>query len=400
MRVLLTTDLWRPTVNGVVRSVELLRQELNAQGHDVRVLTLSQSHQSYEEDGVTYLASMDAGRVYPGVRVRLARGAGRWLQKLADWQPEVVHSQCEFSTFLPAYHLAQRCGCPLVHTYHTVYEDYVGYLHLGKRVGRTAVVQFTLWAARRCNAMIAPTEKVRMLLTGYGVQCPVAVVPTGIDLHAFHPVQDGGADRTELRQKLGIPLQETMLLSLGRIAAEKEPGMLLDLLAAQPAAERPWLVFVGDGPARAGLEEQTRALGLSDRVRFAGMVSPEDVPRWYRAADAFVCASRSETQGLTYFEAMACGLPLLCRADPCLDGVVTDGRNGWLWRDEAEFSAALSALRAGGAAGWAALSQGSVDTAARWSSEQFVRNVVEVYQQAMTAVPRNVRPESTGGGWF
>lgn len=103
-------------------------------------------------------------------------------------------------------------------------------------------------------------------------------------------------------------------------------------------------MFVGDGPARPDLEALTKELKLTDRVRFVGMVKPDEVPRWYRVGDIFVSASQSETQGLTYFEGMACGLPVLCRADPCLDGVVENGFNGWQWKDEAEFASALNTI--------------------------------------------------------
>ena len=109
MKILLTTDWWTPAVNGVVRSVTLLRRELMARGHDVKVLTLSSTSHSYEEDGVIYLGSLSADRVYPGARVRFAAW-NRWMKALTDWRPDIIHSQCEFSTFLPAWRLARRWG--------------------------------------------------------------------------------------------------------------------------------------------------------------------------------------------------------------------------------------------------------------------------------------------------
>ena len=109
MKILLTTDWWTPAVNGVVRSVTLLRRELLALGHDVKVLTLSPDSHSYERDGVIYLGSLSADRVYPGARVRFAAW-NRWMRALTDWRPDVIHSQCEFSTFLPAWQLARRCS--------------------------------------------------------------------------------------------------------------------------------------------------------------------------------------------------------------------------------------------------------------------------------------------------
>ena len=115
------------------------------------------------------------------------------------------------------------------------------------------------------------------------------------------------------------------------------------------------------------------------------MVPPEDVVRWYQAGDAFVSASQSETQGLTSFEALACGLPVLCRADPCLDGVVENGRNGWQWQTDAEFSAALDALRASDASQRAALSACAAETAARYSADYFAQQVLVAYHKALSS---------------
>ena len=402
MKILLTTDWWTPAVNGVVRSVTLLRRELMARGHDVKVLTLSSTSHSYEEDGVIYLGSLSADRVYPGARVRFAAW-NRWMKALTDWRPDIIHSQCEFSTFLPAWRLARRCGCPLVHTYHTVYEDYTRYVFPSERYGRAAVKELTRLFSGRCDAIIAPTGKVTGLLEEYRVNCPVYTVPTGIDLGAFHPAP--AADKQALRRTLGLPEQDTILVAVGRLAAEKNHGELLRLLAREPADQRPLLLFVGDGPVRAQLEQQAADLGLVDRVMFAGMVPPSEVVRYYQAGDAFVCASQSETQGLTYFEALACGLPTLVRADPCLDGVVENGVNGWQWKDGAEFHQALAAFCAGGTR--EALSAGALATAERFSAEHFADQVLKVYQETLDrrnsvpgGLPASVPAAASGVGFF
>lgn len=380
MKILLTTDTWTPAVNGVVRSVELLYRELLALGHDVRVLTLSGSSRSCQEGRVTYLGSLSAEKVYPGVRLGL-RILSHWLGELEEWKPDVIHSQSEFSTFIPACQLAKSCDCPLVHTYHTMWEDYTHYICPSERLGKAAAEYFTRVVAGRCYAILAPTGKIRALLESYGVECSVFTVPTGIDLGAFQPLQDGGAARAELRAQLGIPADAPVMLSLGRLAAEKNHAKLLQLLAAWPEAARPWLVFVGDGPARADLEAEAARLDLTRQVRFAGMVKPEEVPRWYQVGDVFVSASQSETQGLTYFEALACGLPAICRADPCLDGVVENGINGWQWEEDATFRQGFEDVMANHA-DYAAK---ALETAARYSSQNFARQALEVYQQAIDA---------------
>ena len=173
-----------------------------------------------------------------------------------------------------AQRVARRCHCPVVHTYHTVYEDYTQYLFFSERLGRMTAEKATRILSGYCSLMLAPTEKVRAMLNRYGVSCPVVTVPTGIDLTAFGPAQDNGEEKARMRAELGIPEEDTVLLSLGRLAAEKNHAQLVRLLAAQPEENRPWLVFVGDGPARPDLEALTKELKLTDRVRFVGMVKP------------------------------------------------------------------------------------------------------------------------------
>ena len=170
MKILITTDWYTPAVNGVVTSVKNLQRELERRGHEVRILTLSQSLHSWSRDGVTAIGSVNAGRIYPGARLRTAM-AGRWVRELMDWRPDVIHSQCEFSTFFLARRIAEELDVPLVHTYHTVYEDYTHYFSPSVRWGRCAVAAFSRWVAAQVDGMIAPTGKVRGLLQGYGVSC-------------------------------------------------------------------------------------------------------------------------------------------------------------------------------------------------------------------------------------
>ena len=379
MKILITSDTWSPVVNGVVRSCELLYHALLAQGHDVRVLTLSMDHETHAEGRVVRLGSLDASRVYPGTRIG-AWAPGQWVEELIRWHPDVIHTQSEVTTFVLARRIAHRCGCPIVHTYHTVYEDYTHYIVPSERLGRATVARATKAMSERCNMILAPTEKVRVMLEGYGVTCPVRTVPTGIDLKAFRPIEtdDDNAERLALRSGLGIPADAFCLVSIGRLAAEKNHGELLRLAVNVPQA---WLVFVGDGPVRAELECTAAKLGISDRVRFAGMIEPSQVAAYYRMGDAFVSASQSETQGLTYFEALACGLPVICRADPCLDGVIENGVNGWQWSDEAGFAEAIDAMVP--AETRAVLHENALATAARYSAEHFAQQAVEAYKEAI-----------------
>ena len=381
MKILITTDWYSPAVNGVVTSVLNLRRELELRGHEVRVLTLSQDLHSSVQDGVTRIGSVAAGLVYPGVRLRTAL-AGRWVRELVEWGPDVVHSQCEFSTFFLARRIAEELNVPLIHTYHTVYEDYTHYFSPSVRLGRRAVAALSRWVAARTDCMIAPTGKVRTLLQGYGVRTPVFVVPSGIDLRRFQRPPVPGC-RASLLAALDIPRENLVLVSVGRLAAEKNLDELLRFRAAM-GDQAVTLLLVGDGPYRAQLEREAADLGLpAPQVVFAGMVPPQQVAEWYQLGDLFVSASSSETQGLTYVEALAAGVPALCRADPCLSGVIRDGENGWQFRDFSDFMSKLEAFRAHPELR-RALSEQAAASARDYSAEEFARRVEGLYLAQIT----------------
>ena len=393
MKVLITSDWYSPAVNGVVTSILNLKRELEARGHEVRVLTLSQSPLSGRRDGVTYIGSLSAGLIYPGARLRTALGS-RYVRDLLRWGPDVVHSQCEFSTFFLARKIAEELDIPLIHTYHTVYEDYTHYFSPIQKWGHQTVALFSRWIANRTDCMIAPTEKVRSLLTGYGIRTEIHVIPTGIDLRAFEKAVP--PERlAKLRKQLGIPENHLILASIGRLAEEKNIEELLRYTAILRQNMPVTLLLVGDGPYRGELQRQAAASDLGDSVVFTGMVSRQQVADYYHLGALFVSASTSETQGLTYIEALASGVPALCHADPCLSGVVLDDQNGWQYHGQKEFLdrvswfAAHPELRQN-------LQNGAIEAAAHFSAALFAQRVEKVYAQQI-AINGKRRAESRHG---
>lgn len=383
MKILITSDWYSPAVNGVVTSVLNLKRELEARGHEVRVLTLSRSPLSGCREGVTYIGSLSAGLIYPGARLRTALGS-RYVKDLLRWRPDVVHSQCEFSTFFLARKIAEELDIPLVHTYHTVYEDYTHYFSPIQKWGHRTVALFSRWIANRTDCMIAPTEKVRNLLLGYGIRTEIHVIPSGIDLRSFgKPVSPERL--AELRSQLGIPSDRLILASIGRLAEEKNIQELLHYAATLRASLPITLLLVGDGPYRAELQRQAAELGLGDAAVFTGMVPRDQVADYYHLGDLFVSASTSETQGLTYIEALASGLPALCHADPCLSGVVLDDVNGWQYHGRQEFLDRVGAFAAHPEQRQS-LRENALETAERFSAELFAQRVERVYQEQIARI--------------
>lgn len=379
MRVLITTDWYKPVVNGVVTSVVNLAAGLEAAGHEVRILTLSGSLRSYRSGGVTYIGSVGVGLVYPNARLKIAHSS-RFVRELVEWRPDVVHSQCEFSTFFLAKRIAWECGAPLVHTYHTVYEDFTHYFSPSAAFGRLMAAAFSRKVLAPVQSVIVPTKKVKTMLEGYGVAQPIAVIPSGLALGQFEARPDE-AERNAARKRLGFAAGDLVLLFLGRLAREKNLDELLALLERQN--DRVKLLVIGGGPYREQLTETVRALRLEALVVFAGMVSPEEVARYYALGDVFVSASRSETQGLTYIEAMAAGLPLLCRDDPCLAEVIQDGVNGFLYRSSLEFGEKLERLAKDGQFRRAMAAAAKETAFRRFSTEKFAAGALAEYRRLL-----------------
>jgi len=342
MKVLITTDWYATATNGVVTSVKNLSEELTGLGHEVRILTLSGDLHSHAEGPVYYIRSAPL-RVYPGARVPLSPRP-RLVRELIDWGPDIIHSQCEFFSFEYARRIARLTGAPLVHTYHTLYEEYTSYVTRSKRVGRYVAREFSRRRLRLAARIIVPTRKTELVLEGYGIRNGVCVIPSGIalDRHRLRITQE---ERSTRRSGLGIGEDRLVLLNLGRLGTEKNIGELLRYFAAAlTGREGLMFLIVGDGPAREELHALASELGILDHVIFTGMVPQNEVQAYYQMGDIFVSASTSESQGLTYVEAAANGLPLLCRRDACLEEVVLPGENGYTYEDMPEFLERLDRL--------------------------------------------------------
>lgn len=340
MKVLITTDWFKTATNGVATSVKNLEKGLRECGAEVRILTLSPNYRSYVKGSTTYISSISAGKIYPNARIS-ALVRRELIKDLIDWKPDIIHSQCEFSTFIMARRIAKRVHCPIVHTYHTIYEDYTHYIIHNKRLGKNAMITFTKQIAKRVNGMIAPTQKVSELLIRYGCHTPIWVMPTGLDLAKIASHSDE-VQKAALKEKLGIPQESRVLLYAGRLASEKNIEELITMLG-RIRPENAVFLIVGDGPARKDIERCIAENSL-DCAIMTGMVKPRDMRFYYGISDIFINASQSETQGLTYIEALANGLPLLCRRDKCLEDVLIDGVTGYAYSNFTEFEVYLNKL--------------------------------------------------------
>ena len=334
MRILLCTDRYYPAISGVVTSVMTLKKYLEALGNEVKVLTLSDDMNSHVTEDVVYIGSFDANRIYPDVRIKHPVNREH-INSLIRWKPDVIHCNTEFSTFFLAKHIYRACHCPMILTYHTDYEDYLHYLALSKKFGRRLLRRYVNYVSSYMTYIICPTGKTASQLVNYGVRSEIRTIPTGLDLERFTKKADE-AELDRLRDRFNISRGLPTLVYVGRLGKEKNLTQIVDYLSGYSDKDFQFII-VGDGPDRREIEDQVRSSTIGSKTIFTGMIAQADIPLFYKIGDLFLSASQSETQGLTYIEAMAAGTPILCRKDKCLDGVVDDGVNSYLFETREEF---------------------------------------------------------------
>ena len=380
MRVLLAVDKYYPAINGVITSVKNLKEALERKGHEVKVLTLSESVSTHIKDNVIYIGSVSVDRIYPDIRIKhpVMR---KNIQELIEWRPDVIHTNTEFSTYKLAKDISRKTGAPMVHTYHTDYEDYVHYLALSKKVGKPIVKRYIKHVTSYMQEIIAPTEKTKQQLLGYGINTKITVVPTGLDLTKYN-AQYTEEDINKLRLRHNLKCNIPTLIFVGRLGKENNPLEIINYLSDYREKEFQFLI-VGDGPDRKTIEFQIATTGLSSKTIFTGMVSQDDIALYYRLGSLFVSASQSETQGLTYIEALSSGLPLLCKKDDCLDNVLIEGKTGWSFNNEKEFKEHLTYFLSNPEEARNMSRNAKEFAILSFSSDSFADNVLKIYENAI-----------------
>lgn len=376
MRVLSLTNTYLPHVGGVARSVESFRRELERQGHEVRVVAPEFEGSPHHEEHVIRVPALEKfnGSDF-SVRLPVP---GFLLQALEEFRPDVVHAHHPFLLGDTALRIAAEFDCPLVFTHHTMYENYTHYVPGDSPVLQQLVVELSTAYANLADHVLAPSESVATVLVERGVESPVSVLPTGIDVERFF--QGEGAT---LRRSLGIPPDAFVVGHLGRLALEKNLGFLTRAVKHfLKRHRRAHFLVGGSGPFREEMERQFRGRAFRGRVHFTGTRADQDLVDFYHALDVFAFSSRSETQGLVLTEAMAAGVPVVALDAPGAREVVEDGRNGRLLAREnrREFVAALAGIAGEEAGRRRELCDQARETARSFSIERQTRQLVEIYE--------------------
>ena len=409
MRVLLLSDVYFPRVNGVSTSIRTFRQDLANCGVDTLLVAPRYTPAAPASPAPPAAATGGAsggGEDLPGeesvLRIPAARVPGdpedrrmswRALTRALDALPrgefDLVHIHTPFLAHYAGVRCARRIGIPCVATYHTFFEEYLHhYLPVVPHtLSRFLARSFTRSQCAAVQALIAPSEPMRAVLEAYGVRTPIHILPTGLAPDCFRS-GNGGA----FRAQAGIDADRPLVTYIGRVAHEKNIGFLLQVFVeVLKSVPRALLVIAGEGPARAALRARVAALGLDAQVHFAGYLARDSaLLDCYAAADVFVFASRTETQGLVLLEAMAQGAPVVSTAELGTRSILVPGSGALVVPEERDaFAAAVvrvlqdAGLREGMAA------RGRV-YARSWSSAAMARRLADIYRE-LRAPPRTLR---------
>ena len=336
MRVGIFSDTYRPQVNGVVSSILTLEKELRKKGHKVYIITTTDPDAPTVEPNVLRIPSVEF-KPLPQYRLGMLYSS-KIIKKIKRLELDIIHSQTEWGVGTFARFAAINLEIPLVHTYHTLYEYYTHYVTRGHFTvpAKKLAAAISKFYCEKCNALIVPTRKVEDILYSYDVDKDMNIIPTGIELNKFYRENYTDEEIRFMRENFGIKDTDFLCVYIGRIAKEKSIDVLIDMFS-KITDETYKFMIVGRGPVIEDLKEQAEKLGINDRVIFTGEVPHDKVPVYYQMGDVFLNASISETQGLTFVEAMAAKTPVNARYDLNLEDLLVKNEAGLVYKDEEEF---------------------------------------------------------------
>lgn len=380
MKILITTECYTYNLGGITASILALCEGLRNNGHEVKVLALSNNNKSFK-DGNNYFIRSFPSFYYPGVRISFAT-KDPLLRELAEWKPDIIHVQTELSARILANKVMKNCNATMVMTCHTDYSYYL--FRKGKNLPPIKLFTRAIGGRlyRKAIKVIAPSQKAAEFPFVQKVQDRLVVVPNGMELEKYRK-KFSKQERHDFRMSLGIDDQAKVLVAITRLSKEKNLRELITflpkLIRKQPDLK---LLIVGDGPDKEHLEKITNQLDLQDSVIFTGRIPSTDVWQYYDAGDIFVSNSTFEVHSMSYLEALANGLPLLCRKDDSLKGVLEHNKNGFTYNSQDEFINFADKLISNDDLR-KKMADCSYNKAEEFSSEAFANSMINVYTEAI-----------------
>lgn len=349
MRIGIFTDTYLPYVSGLVTSELMLKKSLEKMGHEVYVVTANLEYFKYindKENKVIYIPGLPIG-IYD------ARLTGiystRAINQIRKWKLDVIHSQTEFGIGTFARIVSKQLNIPLVHTYHTMYEDYVYYITKGyfDKTSKRLVEYLTkFYCDKTVTELIVPSRKIyNIFVNKYEVNKKISIIGTGMDIERFSKSNFKEEQIDEVRKKYNIKKSDFVIGSVSRLAKEKSIDRVItnfkEVLKTIPNAK---LLIVGDGPDRDELMNLAKELEIEKNVIFTLKVPIESVQIYYQIMNVYVTFSTTETQGLTVLEAMASSIPVIAIKDDSFIDAVKDKKNGFVFKTDNDYLKAVNEL--------------------------------------------------------
>lgn len=402
MKIAIFTDTYLPDINGVATSSYILHNELVKHGHQVLVITTSLPKDSdyVDDDDIYRLSGLTVKKMY-GYR---ASGfySFRGMNVIKNFAPDIIHIQTEFGIGTFGRIAGKLLDIPIVYTYHTQYGDYSHYLSNNIKPVDDALKKFietlTRLYGESCSHLIVPSEKTASIIRSYGIKNDISVIATGLELDRF-ALENCDLNLIEdIKTKYHLH-DRFVMIYLGRIAQEKSIDLLIDGIdRLSKEMNDICLMIVGGGPELNALNKKVDDLKLNDYVIFTGPKVADVVPCYYHSANLFVGASTSETQGLTYIEAMACGLPVLARYDKNLEDVVNENVNGYFFNTLDQFCEKVKEIKS---KHLDTFQENAIETSKHYSSDAFYRKILNTYQKVILEndyeyTVKEIKPSKSG----
>ena len=389
MRVLMLSDVFFPRVNGVSTSIQTFRHDLAARGCETWLVT--PEYPVRWQDDARVLRQPSRYLAFDPEDRMMKSGATLAACMTLAGKVDVLHVQTPFVAHHIGIKAARALQAPIVETYHTFFEEYLHHYLPLLPAGIARAIART-FSRRQCNgvdAVVAPSQQLADVLRRYGVTSPIETIPTGLNLDEF-----AGGDGDAFRARYGIALGRPVMLLVGRVAHEKNIGFLLEVLA-EVVRSVPKILFViaGEGPALPSLKRAVAEARLDRHVLFVGYLDRRGpLLDCYRAADVFVFASRTETQGLVLLESLALGVPVVSTAVLGTKEVLATAAGALVVREDVnEFAAAVTRVLTEPALRATLASAGREFVERQWSSREMARRLFELYVELV----RTKRADST-----
>ena len=387
MKIGIFTDAYEPHISGVTTSIKMLKTALEKMHHEVYIVTSNLDNYKFiydKKNKIIYLPGIKTGIYETKLTGIYSKKA---MKIIKEWNLDVIHSQTEFGVGYFSRIVAKKLSLPIVHTYHTLYEDYVHYVthgHFDNFAKKLAIKITKYYCEKRCDELIVPTDKIKdLFINKYNIIKQVNVIPTGIDIDKFKITPSMKKNIQTIKNKYKIKDTDFIIGSVGRIAPEKSFNKLLynikDMIKVNTNIK---VLLVGGGPDLDNLKKLTKKLNLENYVIFTDKVNYDLVPTYFNIFNVVVSFSKTETQGLTIIEGLAASKPTLCIEDDSFRSMIEPNYNGYLFKNDTEFKDYIFKLMNDQKL-YKDMSTNARNSTYKYSKEVFAADILKVYHKAI-----------------